>query len=76
MVGRISDEDALGGACGELVRRSGDHVGEAQAPEDAELVVGWCDAEQQVVRSRSARGATGAAVDQPRRRGQCLGLEW
>jgi hypothetical protein len=72
VVRRIAEEDASCGAWTELVRRRGTEVGVAEASENAKLIVSWRCAQEEVMGRQVAGGATGATVQQERRRVQGL----
>jgi hypothetical protein len=75
VIRRVPEEHARGGARGELVGRSGEQVGETATPEHTKLIVGGWNAEEELVWSRGARGAAGAAIEQVRRRLQSFSPE-
>ena len=51
MIGRVTEEDTVSGARGELMRSSGSEIGIASAPEDTKMIIGGVDAKKSEVRS-------------------------
>jgi hypothetical protein len=49
-------------ACTELVLSGRRHVGEAEAPEDAQIIIGWCCTKQQLKWRHSTCSSTWPAI--------------
>lgn len=64
VISRVPNEDTCSGPGVEFVRGRCRHVGAVQAPEHAEVLVAWRDAEEQVVWRGHAGGFTGPLVEE------------
>jgi hypothetical protein len=62
MVGRVAQEDTLGGAWGELMWRSGSHVRIARTTKDAQMLIGGRGTKQGKMRTRSLDHRCGKMV--------------